>query len=58
MTHTQLLREVWGPGHEQDSAYLRIFIRQLRKKLEANPVQPRHLLTEVGVGYRFLSAEA
>jgi two-component system KDP operon response regulator KdpE len=57
MTHSQLLREVWGPGHEQDSAYLRIFIRQLRKKLEANPVQPRHLLTEVGVGYRFLSAE-
>jgi two-component system KDP operon response regulator KdpE len=55
MTHRQLLREVWGPGHAEDSAYLRIFVRQLRQKLEANPTNPRHLLTEVGVGYRFVA---
>lgn len=53
MTHRQLLREVWGPGHAEDSTYLRMFMRQLRQKLEDNPTQPRHLLTEVGVGYRF-----
>ena len=52
MTHRQLLREVWGPGHAEDSTYLRMFMRQLRQKLEENPTQPRHLLTEVGVGYR------
>lgn len=53
VTHRQLLREVWGPGHADESHYLRIFMRQLRRKLEANPANPRHLLTEVGVGYRF-----
>lgn len=53
MTHRQLLRDVWGPGHVEDSAYLRMFVRQLRHKLESNPAQPRHLLTETGVGYRF-----
>jgi two-component system, OmpR family, KDP operon response regulator KdpE len=53
MTHRQLLKEVWGPGYSEESQYLRIYIRQLRQKLEAKPAQPRHLLTEVGVGYRF-----
>ena len=53
MTHRQLLKEVWGPGHGEESQYLRIYVRQLRQKLEANPTHPRHLLTEVGVGYRF-----
>jgi two-component system, OmpR family, KDP operon response regulator KdpE len=53
MTHRQLLNEVWGPGHGNESQYLRIYVRQLRQKLEPNPTQPRHLLTEVGVGYRF-----
>jgi two-component system, OmpR family, KDP operon response regulator KdpE len=53
MTHRQLLKEVWGPGHAEESHYLRMFVRQLRQKLEANPNQPRHLFTEVGVGYRF-----
>jgi two-component system KDP operon response regulator KdpE len=52
MTHRQLLREVWGPGHAEDATYLRMFVRQLRQKLEENPTQPKHLLTEVGVGYR------
>lgn len=53
MTHRQLLRDVWGPGHSEDSTYLRMFMRQLRQKLEGNPTQPRFLLTEIGVGYRF-----
>ncbi|TWT45371.1 KDP operon transcriptional regulatory protein KdpE [Phycisphaerae bacterium RAS1] len=55
MTHRQLLREVWGPGHAEDSTYLRMFVRQLRQKLEHDPAQPKHLLTEVGVGYRFVT---
>ncbi|MGE0480360.1 MAG: response regulator [Pirellulaceae bacterium] len=55
MTHRQLLREVWGPGHAEDSTYLRMFVRQLRQKLEGNPTQPKHLLTEVGIGYRFVT---
>lgn len=54
MTHRQLLREVWGPGHAEDSTYLRMFIRQLRRKLEVDAAQPKHLLTELGVGYRFV----
>jgi two-component system KDP operon response regulator KdpE len=53
MTHRQLLREVWGPGHAEESHYLRIFMRQLRQKLEDNPANPRYLVTEVGIGYRF-----
>lgn len=52
LTHRQLLREVWGPLHEEDTHYLRIYMRQLRGKLEAEPAQPRYLLTEAGVGYR------
>jgi two-component system KDP operon response regulator KdpE len=55
MTHRQLLREVWGPGHAEESHYLRIFMRQLRQKLEENPANPSFLVTEVGVGYRFKS---
>jgi len=53
LTHRQLLKEVWGPGHAEQSHYLRLFMHQLRQKLEDNPVQPRHLITEAGVGYRF-----
>lgn len=53
MTHRQLLREVWGPTHSEDSHYLRIYMAQLRHKLERDPTQPRLLLTEAGVGYRF-----
>ena len=55
LTHRHLLREVWGPGHLEHSHYLRIFMGNLRHKPEADPAHPRHLLTEVGVGYRFLS---
>ncbi|CAI4034080.1 DNA-binding transcriptional activator KdpE [Nitrospira tepida] len=52
LTHRQLLKEVWGPLHVEEAHYLRVYMRQLRNKLEANPAHPRHLVTEVGVGYR------
>jgi two-component system KDP operon response regulator KdpE len=54
VTHRQLLREVWGPSHVEHTHYLRIYMKQLREKLEADPVQPKHLLTETGVGYRLV----
>jgi two-component system, OmpR family, KDP operon response regulator KdpE len=57
VTHRQLLREVWGPSHVEDTHYLRIYMKQLRDKLELDPVQPRHLLTETGVGYRLVADE-
>lgn len=53
MTHRQLLREVWGPSYSESSHYLRIFVRHLRRKLEDDPTQPKHILTETGIGYRF-----
>lgn len=52
VTHRQLLQEVWGGEHIHDQHYLRIYMGQLRHKLEINPARPRYLLTEVGVGYR------
>jgi two-component system KDP operon response regulator KdpE len=54
LTHRQLLREVWGPSHAEQSHYLRIYMGHLRQKLEVDPAQPRHLLTETAVGYRLL----
>ena len=53
LTHRQLLREVWGPEHVHDPHYLRIYVANLRHKLEADPTRPRHFITETGVGYRF-----
>jgi two-component system KDP operon response regulator KdpE len=53
LTHAQLMREVWGPGSESQVHTLRVFMSQLRHKLEADPARPRYLLTEQGVGYRF-----
>lgn len=53
ITHRQLLHSVWGPANVSDSAYLRVFIGQLRAKLEDNPSEPSLILTEPGVGYRF-----
>jgi two-component system KDP operon response regulator KdpE len=52
VTHRQLLREVWGPGAAERSHYVRVYMGQLRHKLEEDPARPRHLLTETGVGYR------
>ncbi|HEY9191888.1 MAG TPA: response regulator [Methyloversatilis sp.] len=54
LTHRHLLREVWGPEHVDDSHYLRIYVGHLRQKLERDPALPAHLLTEIGVGYRFV----
>jgi two-component system KDP operon response regulator KdpE len=53
LTHQYLLREVWGPGYADQTQYLRVFVAQLRKKLERDPNRPKHLLTESGIGYRF-----
>ena len=53
-THRQLLAEVWGPSHVEHGHYLRIYMAQLRQKLEADSTNPRYLRTEVGVGYRLL----
>jgi two-component system KDP operon response regulator KdpE len=52
MTHRQLLRDVWGAAHVESPHYLRIYMRTLRRKIEADPARPRLLLTEVGIGYR------
>ncbi|HEX5652893.1 MAG TPA: response regulator [Chitinophagaceae bacterium] len=55
LTHQYLLRAIWGPGYINQSQYLRVFIAQIRKKIEVDPNRPECLLTESGVGYRFLS---
>ncbi len=54
LTHRQLLKNVWGPSHVDDSHYVRVFMGMLRKKIEDDPSQPKHLITETGVGYRFV----
>jgi two-component system KDP operon response regulator KdpE len=54
LTHRQLLAEVWGASHVEDSQYLRVFMGSLRRKLETEPSRPKHLITELGVGYRFV----
>lgn len=58
VTHRQLLSVVWGPSHVGQTHYLRIYMKQLRDKLEDDPVRPRYLVTETGVGYRLLADEA
>lgn len=54
LTHRQLLKNVWGPSHAEDSHYVRVYMGHLRKKIEDDPSQPKHILTEAGVGYRFV----
>jgi two-component system KDP operon response regulator KdpE len=54
VTHRQLLREVWGPSYESQSHYLRVYMKQLRDKIEKTPARPRYLQTEPGVGYRLV----
>lgn len=54
LTHQYLLRAIWGPGYINQSQYLRVFIAQIRRKIEEDPNRPKHLLTESGVGYRFI----
>ena len=58
VTHRQLLREVWGPSHVEHTHYLRIYMKQLREKLEPDPLRPRYFLTETGVGYRLMAEES
>ena len=53
VTQQQLLREVWGPAYDEQTNYLRVYLAQLRRKLEPTPARPRHLVTEPGIGYRF-----
>jgi len=53
LTHQYILRTIWGIGSQTETQYLRVFVAQLRKKIEANPNQPKHIVTESGVGYRF-----
>jgi two-component system KDP operon response regulator KdpE len=55
ITHAQLLKAVWGPGHLEDLHYVRVHMANLRKKIEAQPSMPRHLITETGIGYRFVA---
>ena len=54
LTHKQLLSDVWGPNHSEHSHYVRIYMANLRQKLEKDPTQPEHLLTEIGMGYRLM----
>lgn len=54
ITHAQLLKAVWGPGHAEDTHYVRVHMANLRKKVEDNASMPRHLRTEAGIGYRFV----
>ncbi|AOV15968.1 DNA-binding response regulator [Acidihalobacter aeolianus] len=55
LTHRNLLTAVWGPGHSEDQHYVRVHMANLRKKLESEPAFPRYLVTETGVGYRFVT---
>jgi two-component system KDP operon response regulator KdpE len=57
MTHQQLLRQVWGPGYSEESQYLRVYVAQLRQKIEPDPARPKYILTEPGVGYRLRDAD-
>ena len=54
ITHQQLLKAVWGPGHTEDMHYIRVHMANLRKKVEKNTSMPKHLVTEAGIGYRFV----
>jgi len=54
ITRTDLLQQVWGPDYERETNYLRVYLAQVRRKLEAEPSRPQHFITEPGVGYRFV----
>jgi two-component system KDP operon response regulator KdpE len=57
LTHKNILKIVWGPTFGNETQYLRVFVAQLRKKIESNPNQPKYIITEAGVGYRFMAKE-
>ncbi len=54
LTHQSILKQIWGPGYMNETQYLRVFVAQLRKKIEDDPNKPQHIITESGVGYRFM----
>lgn len=54
LTHQFILKEIWGVGYQSDTQYLRVFVGTIRKKIEQNPIKPQHIITESGVGYRFI----
>jgi two-component system KDP operon response regulator KdpE len=54
VSQRQLLQQVWGPQYESETNYLRVYLARLRRKLEPDPSHPRHLVTEPGIGYRFV----
>ncbi len=58
VSHRDFLQEVWGPAYETETNYLRVYMAQLRRKLERDPSHPRHLITEPGIGYRFTRGES
>jgi two-component system KDP operon response regulator KdpE len=58
LTHTAILREVWGPAYQRESSYLHVYVSQLRRKLEPDPARPRYILTEPGAGYRLVDPES
>ena len=55
LTHTTILREVWGPAYQRESSYIHVYVSQLRRKLEPDPSRPSYILTEPGVGYRLVN---
>jgi two-component system, OmpR family, KDP operon response regulator KdpE len=57
VTHTQIIHELWGPKSQPDTSYLRVYVLQLRRKIEQDPANPRLLITEPGVGYRLISSD-
>ena len=57
VTQQQLLQQVWGPQYERETHYLRIYMSQIRRKLEPDPSRPRYFITEPGIGYRFVVEE-
>jgi two-component system KDP operon response regulator KdpE len=57
VTHKQLLRAIWGPNYQEQTQYLRVYIGQLRRKIEADPSQPTYIITEPGVGYRLITRD-
>lgn len=58
LTHAYLLKEVWGIGYQNETHYLRVFINQLRQKIEHDPIRPQRIITETGIGYRFTKLES
>ena len=55
LTHQYLLHQIWGSAHQNESQYLRVYIAQIRKKIETDPTRPLHIITESGIGYRFIA---